>query len=115
MHLSVVSDSVAPWARAHQPPSVSAHQGQEATLVVQMAKNLPAMKETGVQSMGWEGPLEKGMAAHSHIHAWRIRWTWEPGGLQSMGSQRVGMTKQPTLSQVRFIRLYQLLPNYSPK
>ena len=53
-------------------------------------KNLPAMQETGVQALVWEDPLEKGMATHSSILAWRIPWTEEPGGLQSMGSQRVG-------------------------
>ena len=61
-----------------------------ASLVAQMVKNLPAMQETQVQSLGWENPLEKGMATHSSILAWRIPWTEEPGGLQSMGSQRVG-------------------------
>ena len=57
-----------------------------------MVKNLPAMQETrvGSLSLGWEDPLEKGMATHSSILAWRIPWTMEPGGLQSMGSQRVG-------------------------
>ena len=55
-----------------------------------MVKNLPAMQETGVQSLGQEDPLEKEMATHSSILAWRIPWTEEPGGLQSMGSQRVG-------------------------
>ena len=54
-----------------------------------MVKNLPAMQETWVQSLGWEDPLEKGMATHSSILAWRIPWTEEPGGLQSMGSPRV--------------------------
>jgi len=58
--------------------------------VVQIVKNLPAMKETQVQSLVQEDPLEKGMATHSSILAWRIPWTDEPGGLQSMGSQRVG-------------------------
>ena len=53
-----------------------------------MVKNLPAMWETGVQSLGWEDPLEKDMAAHSSIFAWEIPWTEEPGGLQPMGSQR---------------------------
>ena len=53
-----------------------------------MVKNLPAMQETWVQSLGCEDPLEKGMATHSSILAWRIPWTEEPGGLQSMGSQR---------------------------
>ena len=55
-----------------------------------MVKNLPAMLETQVQSLGWEDPLEKEMAAHSSILAWRIPWKEEPGGLQSMGLQRVG-------------------------
>ena len=53
-------------------------------------KNLPAMQETWVQSLRWEDPLEKGTAVHSSILGWRIPWTEEPGGLQSMGSQRVG-------------------------
>ena len=61
----------------------------QASLLAQMVKNLPAMKETRVQSLGWEDPLEKGMAPLSSILAWRIPWTEEPGGLQSMGSQRV--------------------------
>ena len=55
-----------------------------------MAKNPPAMRETWVQSLGWEDPLEKGTATHSGILAWRIPWTEEPGRLQSMGLQRVG-------------------------
>ena len=55
-----------------------------------MVKNLPAMQETGVQSLGQEDPLEKGMATHSSILAWEIPWTEEPGRLQSIGSQRVG-------------------------
>ena len=58
-----------------------------ASLVAQMAKNLPAMHKTQVQSLGWEDPLEKGMATHSSILAWRIPWTEELGGLQFMGSQ----------------------------
>ena len=61
-----------------------------ASLVAQMIKNLPAILETQVQSLGWEDPLEKGMATHSSILGWRIPWTEEPGRLQSMGSQRVG-------------------------
>ena len=56
--------------------------------VVQTVKNLPAMQETWLQSLGQEDPLEKGMATHSSILAWRIPWTEEPGGLQSMGSQK---------------------------
>ena len=52
-----------------------------------MVKNLPAIQETWVQSLSKEDPLEKGMTTHSNILAWRIPWTEEPGGLQSMGSQ----------------------------
>ena len=55
-----------------------------------MEKNLPATQETHIQSLCWENPLEKGMETHSSILAWRIPWTEEPGGLQSMGLQRVG-------------------------
>ena len=58
-----------------------------ASLVAQSVKNLPAMQETGVPSLGWEDPLEKEMAIHSSILAWEIPWTEEPGGLQSMVSQ----------------------------
>ena len=54
-----------------------------------MVKNPPAMQETQVQSLGQEDPLEKEMATHSSVVAWKIPWTEEPGGLQSMGSQRV--------------------------
>ena len=54
-----------------------------------MVKHLPEMQETRVQSLGWEDPLENKMATHSSILTWRIPWTEEPGGLQSMGSQRV--------------------------
>ena len=57
--------------------------------VAQVVRNLPAMQETRVQPLDWEDPLEKGMAIHSSILSWRIPWTEEPGGLQSMGSQRV--------------------------
>ena len=53
-------------------------------------KNLPAMQETQVWSLGWEDSQEKGMATHSSILAWRIPWTEEPGGVQSMELQRVG-------------------------
>ena len=55
-----------------------------------MIKNLPPMQETKVQSLGEEDSLEKILATHSSILAWRIQWTEEPGGLQSTGSQRVG-------------------------
>ena len=61
-----------------------------ASLVAKVVNNLPAMQDTWVPFLGWEDPLEKGMATHSSIFAWRIPWTEEPGKLQSMGSQRVG-------------------------
>ena len=61
-----------------------------ASLVAQWVKNLPAVQETRNQSLGWEGPLENEMATHSSILSWKISWTDAPGGLQSMGSQRVG-------------------------
>ena len=59
------------------------------SLVAQMVKCLPTMWETQVRSLGWEDPLDKGMATHSSVLAWRIPWTEEPGGLQSVGLQRV--------------------------
>ena len=55
-----------------------------------MVKSLPAMQETWIRSLGGEDPLEKEMATHSSILAWEIPWTGEPGGLQSLGSQKVG-------------------------
>ena len=61
-----------------------------ASLVLQLVENPPAMRETWVQSLVWEDLLEKGMATHSSILAWRIPWTEEPGVLQSMSLQRVG-------------------------
>ena len=61
----------------------------KSSLVAQTAKRLPIMRETWVQSLGWEDLLEKEMATHSSILVWKIPWTEEPGGLQSMGSQRV--------------------------
>ena len=84
----------------------------EASLVVQTVKNLPAMQEIQVWSLGQEDPLLKGMANHSSILAWRIPWTKEPGGLQSMESQRVGYdwatnTHTVTLESTRI--------NYSPE
>ena len=56
-------------------------------LVAQLVKNLPTVQETCVRSLGWEDPLKKEMATHSSILAWKISWTEEPGGLQSMRSQ----------------------------
>ena len=61
--------------------------------MAQMVKNLPAIQETWVRSLGWEDPLEKGTTTHSSILAWRIPWTEEPGGLLSMGSQRTDTTE----------------------
>ena len=58
--------------------------------MAQIVENLPAMRKTWVPFLDWEEPLEKGMATHSSILAWRIPWTEEPGGLESMGLQRVG-------------------------
>ena len=58
-----------------------------ASLVAQMVKNLPAMQETRIQSLSWEDPLEKGMAVHSSILAWRIPWTEEPDRIESMSLQ----------------------------
>ena len=66
------------------------HSCYEASLVAETIKTLLAMQETTVQSLGQEDPLEKGMATYSSILAWESPWTEEPGGLQSMGSQRVG-------------------------
>ena len=63
---------------------------KEVSLVAQTVKRLPAMRETRVQSLGWEDPLEKEMATHSSTLAWKIPQTEEPSRLQSMESQRVG-------------------------
>ena len=83
-----------------------------ASPVAQLVKNLPAVQETRVQSLGQEDPLEKGMVTHSSILAWRIRYTEDPGGLKSMGSQRIGrdwVTNASLLTGLRFIfkQLYQ--------
>ena len=67
------------------------------SLMAQMVKCLPTMQETWVQSLGWEDPLEKEMATHSSILAWKTPWTEEPGGLQSMGSHRVGHNRVTSL------------------
>ena len=72
------------------PQFVPLYNWWRASLVAQMVKNSPATRQTWVQSLGWEDLLEKGMATHSNILAWRIPWTEDPGGLQSMGSPTVG-------------------------
>ena len=73
-------------------------------LVAQAAKNMPAMQETWVQSLGHEDPLEKGMATHSSIPAWKISWTEEPGGLQSMGPQRVEHNRATNTHFIAFLK-----------
>ena len=81
----------------------------QTSLVTQMVKRLPTMQETQVQSLGWEGPLEKQMATHSSTFAWKIPWTEECGRLQSMGSQRVGHDWAISLSlSVLFIYFFTL-------
>ena len=66
-----------------------------------MVKNLTAMQETWVQSLGWKDHLEEGMATHSSILAWRIPWTEEPGGLQSMRLERVGFDLALSTEHIR--------------
>ena len=66
----------------------AAYDGSRASPSAQRAKNPPAMQETQFRSLGWEDPLEKGVDTHSSILAWRIPWTEEPGGLQSIGLQK---------------------------
>ena len=68
-----------------------------------MAQNLPAMQETRVKSLGQEDSLEKGMAIHSSILAWRISWTEKPGRLQSMGSQRVGHDRVTNIFTLKLV------------
>ena len=66
-----------------------------ASLIAHLIKNLPAMQETWVRFLGWEAPLEKEMAIHFSILAWKIQWTEEPGGLQPMGSQESDLATKP--------------------
>ena len=69
-----------------------------ASLRAQLVKNLPTMQETQIQSLGWEDPLQKDMATHSSILAWRVPWLEEPGRLLSMGPQKISdMTEQLSL------------------
>ena len=75
------------------------------SLVAQSVKDLPAVQETQVQSLGLEEPLEKEMATHSSILAWKISWTEEPGGLQSMGLQRVRHDRATNTFTFTFRRL----------
>ena len=76
-----------------------------------MEKNMPAMQETQIQSLGWEDPLEKEMAIHFSILAWRIPWTEEPGRLQSTGSQRFGHDWATKQQQANFCKENFLLIN----
>ena len=77
-----------------------------------VVKKLPVMQETWVQSLSWEDPLEKGMATHSSILAWRIPWTEEPGGLQPMRSQRVSCSVASDSLQLTYTSLLaQLVKN----
>ena len=82
-----------------------------ASLMAQRLKRLPAMRETWVRPLGWEDPLEKEMATHSSILAWRIPWTEEPGRLQSMGSQRVGYDFTFTFPSLSVSCLCENLPS----
>ena len=81
-----------------------------ASLVAQRVKHLPAMQETQVQSLGREDPLEKEMATHSSALAWKIPWTEEPGGLQSMGLQRVTSLFTYIGSFIQLLNLSSIYP-----
>ena len=85
-----ITVSIVPPSICHEVMGLDAMIFQSASLVAQRLMHVPAMQETWVRSLGQEDALEKEMATHSHILAWRIPWTEEPAGLQSMGSQRVG-------------------------
>ena len=76
------------------PCKLGAAKVRWASLVAQLVKNLPAVQETRVRSLGWEDPLEKEMATHSSILSWKISWTEEPGVLQSMGSLKSDRTER---------------------
>ena len=88
----------------------------QTSLVTQMVKRLPTMQETQVQSLGWEGPLEKQMATHSSTIVWKIPWMEEPGRLQSMGLRRVGHDWATSLSllfsrtRVEITNIFTCLP-----
>ena len=76
--------------RDHIHPFISQILIEDLLGIICLVKHVPAIQETWVQSLGWEDPLEKEVATHYSILAWRIPWTEEPGGQRSMGSQRVG-------------------------
>ena len=73
--------------------------------MAQMVKNLPAMQETRIRFLGWDDLLEEGMATHSNILAWRILWTEEPGGLQSVGWQRVRHNQVTNTTKLQILLL----------
>ena len=80
-----------PWGcKELDTTEATQQQQQQQQLVAQMVKYLPAVQKTQVRSLVWEDPLEKEMVMHSSTLAWKIPWTEKPGGLQSMGLQRVG-------------------------
>ena len=87
--LKTLSKSVIIYSSTNKP---------RASPVAQMVKNLPAMQETWVWSLGWEDPLEKGMATHSSILAWRIPWTEEPGSYSPWGHKEMDTTERLSLS-----------------
>ena len=97
----------------NQPMSPSHLFTHWASLMAQTVKNMPAMQETRVPSLGREDPTEKGMTTHSNILAWRIPWTKEPGGLWSMGWQESDTTEQLTLS-LYFHFISQMCPASLP-
>ena len=82
-------DREARWATVHGVSELDMTEATQHALVAQKVKKMPAMRETWVRSLGWENPLEKGMATHSSILGWEIPWTEDPGRLPSTGSQRV--------------------------
>ena len=95
MDLLAVQGTLKSLLQHHSPKtSIIQHSPFIASLVVQRLKRLPAMLETWVQSLGWEDPLEKEMATHSSILAWRTPWTEELGGLQSTGHKESDMTER---------------------
>ena len=89
-----VPPQLSSWPFSHNRFCICLNYCLGASLVAQRIKGLPAMQETRVRSLGWEDPLEKEMATHSSTLAWRIPWTEEPGGLQSMGWQELDMTER---------------------
>ena len=96
------------WGPVRNAESWTSPWASQMALVV---KNPPEMWETRVQSLGWEDALEEGMAIHSSILAWRIPWTEEPGGLQSIGLQRVGHNWSQLSMQARTLSATSWTPN----